>query len=160
MNDHLADFGSSVQDFAKSKDVAKMGAKQLKDEFAASTIQTQAQNHSLSSTRKILNEYNKGVKAGTKDQTNLTKAVKKGNVALGDYLENLDDGKEASMFGFLAQSAGDTMVDIIGNLGTSLLNAGVSALTSWAISAGVQLIDTLIVTAEEAKKGMSDAFAE
>ncbi len=163
MNDHLADFDSSVQDFAKSKDVAKMGAKQLKDEFAASTIQTQAQNKSLSSVRKVLNGFNDETQRGGMDQKEYVKSVKKSNQALGSYLETVKDGK-ATMFGFGMSVAKSGAGDMLLNLGTSVLNglvsAGISAIVSLLAQGIFYTFDALHEYTEEAKEAMSEAFTE
>ena len=113
------------------------------DSLQSLAVTQQAQNKSLLSSRKLLAEYNSGMKTTGMSQQAFVDAVNKGNPAMGKYLSSVSIGK-ASMSGYIVSLVGARVATIALEAATMALNMAMTMGIGVAIGAVITGISSLI----------------
>ncbi len=134
---------ATAQEYAQSVNAASISVKEYQNKAIQADITRQAENHSLKSTKILIDEYATGLNNCKLKQKEYTDAVAVSNPQLAKYLSNTN-ASETSMKGYAKSLIGAKLQTIGLQAASMALNAVIGIGIGLAISAAIQGIDYLI----------------
>ncbi|MBQ9673192.1 MAG: hypothetical protein IJV39_01025 [Ruminococcus sp.] len=137
------DFVNSLNATGMKKKVIEQKIKEFEVQRRQAKVATLAENATPADIKKLINEYNSGMKSCGLQQKEYTKAVSQGNAVLGKYLTNVKQG-DATFSGYVRSLVRSKLATIGLQAATTLLNTALTMGISYGISLLISQIDDLI----------------